>query len=363
MKKHFNIRVADWLCQLPFIFKPRQAASLIAGVVLATSVNAQQSADTDVSTQSETTQSGGLNQKDGAEQSASQWLEKLAETVSQRNFQVSFVLSRLGQETTPYLWRHAVLEDGTRMEQLNLQNGPGQEQIRVGDIVSVFEPDAQPYSVSSGAIHGPIPSALLYHPDSLKAAYKFVAVGRARISGRPAQQLRIISRDNTRFSYQMWLDEKTGMLLKFNTLDLQGSVLEQIQVTSLAISETPHPYFAKVNKESLPRPMASGTRDTPSHNWVPAYLPEGMQKVQQDVRRLPGTGQAVEYKMFSDGLVDVSVYVQNAKQGLGGDLALRHELNTFLSMRNGNVQVTIVGEIPLQTATAIAQSLQIKKPE
>lgn len=296
-----------------------------------------------------------------ARQSASSWLNKLASTVASRNFQVSFVLSRAGQETIPYLWRHAVLSDGTVMEQLNVQNGPGQEQIRVGDIVSVFEPDTQPYSLRASAIQGPIPAALLQTPDSLQAGYEFVTVGRARISGRTAQQLRIISRDNNRFSYQLWLDEQTGMLLKLNTLDLQGAVIEQIQITGFTLSDEPHPYFAKVNQANLPPPMAVGQDKNPEHQWQLGYLPKGMTLVREDIRRLPGTGQVVEYKLFSDGLVDVSVYVQKAEQGVGADLALRHELNTFLSLVQGQVQITVVGEIPLQTATTIAQSIEVKR--
>ena len=292
--------------------------------------------------------------------SASKWLDKLASTVKNRNFQVSMVRTLSGQETVPYLWRHAVLEDGTVMEQLNLQNGPGQEQIRVGDVVSVFEPDVQPYSIRASAIHGPIPPELLTEPQLLQEGYDVVSVGRARISGKTAQQLRIISRDNSRFSYQLWLDEDTGMLLKFNTLDLQENVLEQIQVTALTMTDLPHPYFSRVNQSSLPEAMAMGTTRKPVHNWEVGFLPAGMHEVSSDIRRLAMTGQVVEYKMFSDGLVDVSVYVQPAKNGLGSDIALRHELNTFLTLVNGSAQVTVVGEIPLQTASAMARSLTIK---
>jgi len=294
-----------------------------------------------------------------ASSNVADWLSKLAHVVASANFQVSFVQSKLGQETIPWLWRHAVLEDGTEMEQLNLQNGPGQEQIRVNDVVSVFEPDVPPYSVRSGAIHGPIPAMLLQQPKKLEDAYKFVAVGRARVSGRTAQQLRIISRDNTRFSYQLWLDETSGMLLKFNTLDLQGNVLEQIQVTSLDITQSPHDYFSKVNQSSLPQSVTGNLSRSDKHKWQVSYLPQGMVEISGNVRRLALTGQAVEHKLFSDGLVDVSIYVQSAKQAIGSDLALRHDLSTFLTFTRGAAQITVLGEIPLQTATAMAKSISL----
>ncbi|NDV92165.1 sigma-E factor regulatory protein RseB [Alteromonas sp. 345S023] len=289
--------------------------------------------------------------------STAEWLTRLSEVVSTRNFQVSFVQSRAGGETVPYLWRHAVMPDGTVMEQLNLQNGPGRELIRVGDIVSVFEPDVSPYSLKSEHINGPIPSSLLHHPNRLKTGYEFVSVGRARVAGRPAQQIRIVSRDNNRFSYQLWLDEETGMLLKLNMLDLQGGLLEQIQVTSMELTAAPDAYFERINKASLPKPMVIPQRQSKAHSWYVDFLPKGMTEVKQDTRRLALTGQVVEYKMYSDGLVDVSVYVQPAADALGSDLVLRNNLSTFLTLTDGKAQVTVVGEIPLQTANAMATSL------
>ena len=294
-----------------------------------------------------------------AEMTTTDWLARLTNATRQLNFQASFVQSRAGQETIPYLWRHAVMKDGRTMEQLNLQNGPGRELIRDGNVVSVFEPDVPPYSVRSEYINGPIPSELLYHPDSLKDGYEFVSVGRARVAGRPAQQIRIVSRDNSRFNYQLWLDEKTGMLLKLNMLDLQGVLLEQIQVTALNITDNPHEYFHRVNQASLPKPMAISAAKTRQHNWEVTYLPTGMEEVRRDIRRLALTGQVVEYKMFSDGLVDISVYVQPANEALGSDLVLRHDLNTFLTLTDGKAQVTVVGEIPPKTAQSIATSLSL----
>lgn len=264
-------------------------------------------------------------------QTTSDWLMQLSEVVKTQNFEVAFVQSRAGRETIPFLWRHGVLEDGTSMEQLNLQNGPGREQIRVNGIVSVFEPDVSPYSLRSEFINGPIPSELLHHPDRLKSGYEFVSVGRARVAGRPAQQIRIVSRDNSRFSYQLWLDEDSGMVLKLNMLDLQGGLLEQIQVTSLKITDAPDDYFARINQASLPKPMALTQKQSRQPNWEVKYLPNGMEEVRGDTRRLALTGQVVEYKMYSDGLVDVSVYVQPAKDALGGDLVLRNDLSTFFN--------------------------------
>ncbi len=362
------------LRQLAVLFKCTAVFSVFSFFILSPSALAQQANDAVTqSTKTESNQPAPIPEQDQQKEeseddartslNAKQWLERLTKSTQQLNYQVSFILSRAGNETVPYLWRHGVLEDGTTVEQLNLQNGPGRELIRVGNVVSVFEPDVPPYSLYSESINGPIPSELLYNPKALTKSYKFIKVGRARVSGRPAQQIRIVSLDNSRFSYQLWLDEASGMLLKFNMLDLNGNLLEQIQVTSLSIQKTPHPYFARVNQATLPKPMVITPSQPRKHNWVVDYLPRGMKEVKRDIRRLALTGQIVEYKMFSDGLVDVSVYVQKAEDAIGADMVLRHEVNTFLTLTDGQAQVTVVGEIPLNTANAIATSLSMHQSE
>lgn len=286
-----------------------------------------------------------------------EWLTRLALANRTRNFEVSFVLTRPGQEVIPYLWRHAILEDGTEVEQLNLQNGPGQEMIRIDNVVSVFEPDVQPYSIYATAIAGPVPSDLLYNPTELTKGYQFITIGRTRVSGRAAQQIRIVSRDNNRYNYQLWLDEETGMLLKLNMVDLQGALLEQVQVTGVNLTEAPPVYFNKINPEALPMAVAM-TPQSRRHEWDVGFLPLGMQEVKRETRRLALTGQVVEYKLFSDGLVDVSVYVQPAQESLDSDVLLRNSTNTFLSLTNGQVQITVIGKIPPKTAYEIAHSIR-----
>ncbi|WP_334031509.1 MucB/RseB C-terminal domain-containing protein [Alteromonas sp. P256] len=298
-----------------------------------------------------------VERETNALQTPVQWLQRLQSLISSANYQVSFVQTTVGKETVPYLWRHGVLDDGTEVEQLNLQNGPGRELIRVDGIVSVFEPDTQPYSIRSRFINGPIPNILLHSPQKLLKSYEFVLVGRARVAGRSAQQIRIVSRDNTRFGYQLWLDEESGMLLKLNMLDLQGALLEQIQISAFSVMASPSPYFARINPSSLPEPIMMASSQSRAHGWEVNYLPVGMKEVKRDTRRLALTGQVVEYKMYSDGLVDVSVYVQPIEDALGGDIALRNEVSTFLTLKAGKAQVTVLGEIPLQTAKAIATSI------
>jgi sigma-E factor negative regulatory protein RseB len=287
------------------------------------------------------------------------WIKRLATQASSLSYEVSFVLSRPSTETQPYLWRHAVLDNNNTVEQLSLLNGPGFEHIRYNQVVSIFEPGFPPYSIPGAAIDGPIPSVLLTNPDELKEGYEFVLVGRSRISGRAAQQLRIVPRDKTRYGYHVWLDEDSGMLLKLNMYDLNGKLLEQIQVTQLTVSERIKDVFESLQLSSLPRVITMKNPPQRNHEWQVNFLPLGMHRVKQDTHRLAITGQIVEYSMLSDGLVDVSIYIQQASPAFAEGVEYKLDTQSVLSRTNGRVQVTVVGEIPLVTAARIAESIAL----
>jgi sigma-E factor negative regulatory protein RseB len=292
--------------------------------------------------------------------SAEAWLDRMATALESLNFKISFVLLKPGVDSQPYLWRHGITSDGIEMEQLNLLNGPGREVVRIADKVSYFEPNIPPYSLNSSYINGPFPSEFFQHPEKLNTSYDFVMVGRSRVAGRAAQQIRVVSKDRSRFGLNIWLDQDTGLMLKMNIVDLKGRLLEQIQVTELLVTEDADPFFAKIESAMLPEVLNMRPASNLKPKWKVNYLPVGMEAVKLDVHRLPLTGETIEYLMLSDGLVDVSIYLQEIAAGKSvQDVLLRHESDTFLTRSKGNINVTVIGKLPAETANAIANSISL----
>lgn len=290
---------------------------------------------------------------------ASDWLSKMAQGVSELNYTISFVLLKPGVDSQPYLWRHGIDENGLQMEQLNLLNGPGKEVVRIGNKVSYFEPNMPPYSLLSSTINGPFPGELFQQPEKLADSYEFVMVGRSRISGRTAQQIRIVSKDKSRYGLNLWLDQQTGLLLKMNMFNTEGELLEQIQVTGLQVTEKPDPFFAKIDVNMLPAAVTFGSNTPNNSPWEIAYLPAGMSIIKHDLRRLSTNGDVVEYFMLSDGLVNVSVYLQDRlNQQPLGNLLGTVQSDTLLTLRKDGLNITVIGKLPAGTANAIATSVQ-----
>ncbi|WP_158970423.1 MucB/RseB C-terminal domain-containing protein [Paraglaciecola sp. L3A3] len=290
--------------------------------------------------------------------SAEAWLHKMSRAVQSLNYSISFVLLKPGVDSQPYLWRHGINADGIEMEQLNLLNGPGKEIVRIGNKVSYFEPNVPPYSLISSAINGPFPSEFFQHPEKLFTGYDFVMVGRSRVSGRAAQQIRIISKDQTRYGLNVWLDQETGLLLKLNMFNLKNQLLEQIQVTGLEVTEELAPFFAKIETSMLPAAVSLGQNQLTRSPWKIGYIPVGMELVKRELRRLSITGQVVEYVLLSDGLVDVSVYIEErSNDTLMDNVVGKSQSDTFFTLQKGPLNITIIGKLPASTASSIAASI------
>ncbi|MBT1452319.1 MucB/RseB C-terminal domain-containing protein [Glaciecola sp. XM2] len=291
--------------------------------------------------------------------SAESWMQRLVENTQNSAFEIIFVVSANQRETMPYMWRRGVMPNQSPIEQLSLLNGPGFEQVAHMGRLSIFEPGYAPYSVQGSHVQGPIPQAFIYEGFDLSAAYDVLLMGRNRVSARMAQQIRVISKDKTRFSYHLWLDEQTGLLLKLDMYDLDGSLLEQIQVTQLTVSQSVNQVFSNFSVDQLPQVSTSNAQSSRELLWQAGYLPVGMRVLKQDVHRIQRTGQMTEYMLLSDGLVDVSVYVMNANEAFQEDLAVATGSHAVISKTDGRVQVTVVGEIPVVTAEKIAESIVI----
>jgi sigma-E factor negative regulatory protein RseB len=290
---------------------------------------------------------------------AQAWLAKMSNAVKSLNYTVSFVLLVPGSDSQPYLWRHGVNEDGLEMEQLNLLNGPGREVVRIGNKVSYFEPNVPPHSLYSSIINGPLPSEFLQQPEKVMSGYEFIMVGRSRIAGRASQQIRIISKDKSRFGLNVWLDQETGLLLKMNMLGQNAQLLEQIQVTDLQVTKEPAPFFAKIEPEMLPEVVSFSPNTEFSSEWTIGYIPKGMVIVKRDFLRLSGSGVVVEYIMLSDGLIDVSIYLQERDNNTPhSNLVGTVQSDTLLTIEHGELNVTVIGRLPATTANAIAKSIE-----
>jgi sigma-E factor negative regulatory protein RseB len=296
-------------------------------------------------------------------ESAKVWLERLSSALNKLNFSTSFVVVKNNQ-AQPYHWFHGVDDDGKKLEILSLLNGPRRDILRKDNIVSYIEPEFPPYSVTSHRISGPIPAILAGDISQLEKSYDFISVGRSRVLGRPAQLIRIEAKNAHRYAYWLWLDQQSSMLLKLSIVTKQGQQLEQIQFTHLDITEKPSESVLQLNETELP--VLVDIPEEYQHQqlqWDVNWLPEGFTRINSNRHKISLTKQPVEFVLFSDGLVDISIYVNGSKEKQRNvDFAMDGATLVLNQVIDG-IEVSIVGKIPSKTAKAIADSITIKPPK
>jgi len=293
-------------------------------------------------------------------QDASAWLNRLSETLNQRHFSTAFVVVKNNQ-AEPYHWAHGIDEQGEQLEILSLLNGPRKDILRKGEIVSYIEPGLPAYSLATNQISGPIPSIFSSDINQLSQYYDFVSVGRSRILGRAAQLIRIVSKDPHRLGHWVWLDEESGMLLKMALLTSKGQLLEQVQFTYLELPENMPNQLNQVNEMTLPNvielPSANSDLEL---NWQVGWLPMGFERKRVNRHRINLLKQPAEFMLFSDGLVDVSVYVTQSSDKQRAPEFVRDGATIVYNQVNNGFEVSVVGKIPTATAKLMAESIQFK---
>ncbi|QYJ85307.1 MucB/RseB C-terminal domain-containing protein [Shewanella mesophila] len=289
--------------------------------------------------------------------SAKAWLENMSQALQTQEFKMSLIHLQ-SDHIRPLVYIHGQVED-QEVAFLEHLNGPPKNAVRVGSKVTFIEHDQPAYSVEADRIQGVLPPAFAGNISALEEGYQFVLGGRSRLAGRPGQLVRIIPNDENRYGYQVWLDMDTYLPLRYDMLNLDKQLLEQILVVELIVLDDAPSILREAYKAEWPEVMPQPQREK-ADNWQFKWLPQGFKILVRDNHRLIGSHEAVEYIALSDGMTHISVYVARA-----GETAMPEELMTrnglsLASERVGNAEVVAVGKVPAETLSRIAKSLTIE---
>lgn len=281
------------------------------------------------------------------------WLKKMQEALQGQNYDGIFTYMRGSTFDTVRIVH--VVEDGVETERLFNLNGEVRELYRENNEVHCFHPESQGdlEEIADHSVHiGPFSPVFTQRVLAAKDLYNLSMHGEDRIAGRSAVKLSVSPRYNDRYGYRLWLDEETGLLLQSHLID-RGTVREVFQFTSLELGE-------EVSHADLETRIAGATQShqlalesndaTEQPVFKVKWLPDGFRPVRAQGNRLH----------FSDGLANFSVFVEKP------DAAALPEMTTTVGgtvvitrrVAQTGPQVTVVGEVPIQTARKVADSVE-----
>jgi sigma-E factor negative regulatory protein RseB len=171
--------------------------------------------------------------------------------------------------------------------------------------------------------------------------------------------LHILPRDMYRYGYQMALDFETGLLLKTQTIALDGKVLERFQFADLQIGDfegegTQVEVMHQASHPDHGAPASPG--QSAQVQWQVHWVPEGF--VLTDGR--PASGRD---KSYTDGLALFTVFLEllpelvqpgEGRARQGGTTAYTRGM----AVAGKPVLVTVLGEVPINTARMVADSVR-----
>ena len=296
------------------------------------------------------------------EDEASAWLERLGPALNMTSYRGVFVYAR-GESVHSMQIAHRY-NDGVVEERLVLQDGGSGEIVRKGMNVVCVLPETGRITLDQVIPSGPFAEAFTSQLMPVSHWYRAEMKGEDRVAGYDVVSVALSAKDSYRYSHRLWLEKSTGLLVKSNVRNAEGEVLEQFQFTSLHIGEDIPDSEFEIRTEgreisrTLDEPAATASVVQRMDGWQLGWRPEGF--VPAAAPR-SGKGQAVA---FSDGLAAFSVFVEPAgpvsmptgASLIGATTVYMHQVtegdSAFL--------VTVVGELPPQTARQVAESVRIE---
>jgi sigma-E factor negative regulatory protein RseB len=302
-----------------------------------------------------------------AERSISEWLVRMHEASRLRSYIGTFVvLSNTGAMSSARIW-HACDGD-VQMERVESLTGPARSIFRRNEEVVTFLPDSRVVRSEKRESLGLFPNLLKSNETSIPEFYTSQRLGSDRIAGFETDVVQVAPRDNLRFGYRIWSEKKTGLVIKLQTIDLQGHVLEQAAFSELALDAP-----VRIDKLSQMMTATEGWRvekaealktSAEAEGWqlksaIPGFKPISCYK--RPAAGAPAPEGTLQW-IFSDGLAAVSLFVEafdrqrHVHEGIFSSGATQ-----TLTRRIQDSWLTAVGEVPPQTLKAFAQSLERRK--
>lgn len=255
--------------------------------------------------------------------------------------------------------RHTFINDKEYAQLLSLDHNR-EEIILNNQIVSYLGHHFRPFSLNSPHILDNLPNVLYTNYASLDG-YTFLDSGKDCISDCLARIIHLIPNDKLRYSYTLWIDEETKLLLKSQLYSENQTVLEEFRVLQLYQSEELKMIANVIEALMLPALVSTQEKSIESSsNWDTDWLPTGFQLVNNYIMSgniYLAEKENIESRLYSDGLSMLTVYIMPSQGVNFNEYSWKQGKLTILNQTVNDKDIIIIGEIPIQSAKKVLQNI------
>ncbi|MEQ5839249.1 MucB/RseB C-terminal domain-containing protein [Paraburkholderia acidicola] len=302
---------------------------------------------------------------------AAELLNRIHEAAQQQNYEGAFVYQRGAYVQSSRIAHYATRGDG-EFEQLESLDGKPRKMLRHNDDLYTFIPERHLCVVEKRQNKDSFPALLSASSDQVLTVYEPKLLGTDRVAGIDSQVIELDPKDALRFAYKLWADSKTGLLLRAQTLDASGQVLEQLSFTQIRIG-VPVDKAGIVNGIrntagwTVVRPPLEPV-DMEAQGWQFEPTVPGFRKI-RELRRPMAARDAgdppipVDQAVFSDGLAAISIFIEPVEKNSRKEGAGSNGATHVLVKRHGDFWITVLGEVPQATLQQFASAIEYKAPK
>jgi sigma-E factor negative regulatory protein RseB len=246
-------------------------------------------------------------------------------------------------------------------------DGPARRTVRLSTEVRAYLPDQRQVRVYPGAsVRLDFPHPPVYDFARVVEHYQIRLATGKRVAGRMTDRLEFVPHNQSRWSVHCWFDQASGLMLKTQTLDTNGAVLEEHSFSDLNLGPSPQPIgleapfkdvrswqrvTAPIHREPMPQALKAYVGSMGFHPLAAA-------KVKEPSSALPHTQW-----LFTDGIALVSVFfIQdpklNGQSGSTESTDLQGATAMIIGSKSG-YHLTALGEVPIDTAKSLLATLPL----
>ena len=285
-------------------------------------------------------------------------IKAMVESIKTSNYKGYFIFEQ-GDNDRSFFIAHKLI-GGEEHQRLVFMDGAPLEISGVSE----SPPCHLPHMLSEDSASFPSFTAL--SNDSIWQHYNAAFDGEMRVAGRYTQRVILTPRDDNRYSYVFDVDQESHLLMRMLMLDLNGQPLERLQFIQLQLDTVSTADLEPNKNNVLFSEYDAATTDSTHANKALQlkWQPSGFEQTCA-LLKTPGGGGYDHASVFSDGVTAFSVFVQQSDSDYHRDLSMRSGGTSAVShvFRDDNEQylVTVVGEIPVQTAKQIAFGVRVQR--
>lgn len=252
------------------------------------------------------------------------------------------------------------VEGKKELQKIEVLDGPHREFIRINDDVYCHLADGKTVRVDKSAVQRFFPAVIPGEPARLKAYYTPKLGAREKVAGRDCQILILEPRDGYRYTQMVWVDRATSLPLKSQTVNGQGTRVSMFIFTEVEIGKAPDKALFDVRMAGKRTQAAGFTAGAQDDVWE-LTPPPGYVRILESMRPLPGVKSPVLHSVYSDGMSNLSVFIEpiiDDEVGMEG-LSTEGAMSVY-ARRVGDHKVTALGEVPSAALLETANSARRK---